>query len=401
MSEWARAPFGDLYAEGSRNGISIPKATRGEGVPMVNMKELFAHDFISDQHTERVPATDDQLRKWGLEDGDLLFGRRSLTLAGAGKISIVKRPPHRAVFESSVIRTRLDRSLASPEFYFYLFKSAPGRQIMETIVEQVAVAGIRSSDLAKLRVPVPPLHEQRRIASVLGALDDLIETERTITDAAIALMNAEFRRRFGNRPLALPVGNLGDVIDCLHSKKPEMVPGGRTLMQLNNIRDDGLIDRGPSYGISDGDYANWSRKLETRPGDLVITNVGRIGAVARVPDDYAVAIGRNMTAIRPGQPEVDGAFLIASLLSRAVRDEIEARTDSGTVMNALNVRSIPMLRLQESTPGERAAFHWVAVPFLQQADASLLSALELSRAHDELLPMLMSGKVHVADVGAA
>lgn len=243
----------------------------------------------------------------------------------------------------------------------------------------------------------PTLDDQRRIASVLGALDDLIETERSLAEAAIALVNAEFTRRFGDRPLSIDAGSLGRVVDCLHSKKPELVSGGRTLMQLNNIRDDGLVDRGPSYGISDSDYANWSRKLETRPGDLVITNVGRIGAVARIPDDYAVAIGRNMTALRPAHPELDGAFLIASFLSSAVRSEIETRTDAGTVMSALNVRSIPHLRLHDSTPDERAEFQQVAAPLLREADGSLASILDLSRARDELLPLLMSGKVRVSE----
>jgi len=252
-------------------------------------------------------------------------------------------------------------------------------------------------DQLELRIDLPDGVEQRRIASVLGALDDLIETERSLAEAAIALVNAEFTRRFGDRPLSIDAGSLGRVIDCLHSKKPELVSGGRTLMQLNNIRDDGLVDRGPSYGISDSDYATWSRKFETRPWDLVITNVGRIGAVARIPDDYAVAIGRNMTALRPALPELDGAFLIASFLSSAVRSEIEARTDAGTVMSALNVRSIPHLRLQDSTPEERTAFHQVASPLLREADASLASILDLSRARDELLPLLMSGKVRVSE----
>lgn len=248
-------------------------------------------------------------------------------------------------------------------------------------------------------IPIPStsLDEQRRIAAVLGALDDLIETERALTQTSVGLVNTEFDRRFGHRPLDVKVAALGAVIDCLHSKKPELVLAGRTLMQLNNIRDDGLVDRYPSYKISEADYMNWSRKLETRPWDLVVTNVGRIGAVARIPDHYAVAIGRNMTAIRPDFPDQDGAFMIASLRSPKVRAEIDAKTDAGTVMSALNVRSIPYVRLHKSTPAERSSFHFVAAPLLRQADESLASAMELSNTRDALLPLLMSGKVRVSE----
>ena len=149
---------------------------------MVNMRELFAHDFLSDQATELVPISPESLAKWRLEDGDLLFGRRSLTLEGAGKCSIVVMPPVPTVFESSLIRVRLDQRRACPRFFFYLFKSRLGRTLIETIVEQVAVAGIRSSDLARLHVPVPPIHVQRQIAGVLGALDDLIEANHRIRE---------------------------------------------------------------------------------------------------------------------------------------------------------------------------------------------------------------------------
>lgn len=207
-------------------------------------------------------------------------------------------------------------------------------------------------------IPIPATSpdEQRRIAGVLGALDDLIETNRATAAQLVELVDAEFERRFGDRELGVAVGELAEVIDCLHSKKPERVAGGRILMQLNNIRDDGMVERGYSYGVSEQDYTNWSRKFQTRAWDLVITNVGRIGAVARIPARYTVALGRNMTGIRPCDPGESGAFLAAALLSPAVREEIEARTDSGTVMNALNVRSIPLLGLQYTTSGSAVRF---------------------------------------------
>src|ERR1041384_4276403 len=98
---WPKLPFGKLYAEPSRNGLTVLKADRGIGFPMVNMRELFAHDYISDQATELVPVPAKALGRWRLQDGDLLFGRRSLTLDGAGKCCLVTAPSQATVFESS------------------------------------------------------------------------------------------------------------------------------------------------------------------------------------------------------------------------------------------------------------------------------------------------------------
>jgi type I restriction enzyme S subunit len=260
----------------------------------------------------------------------------------------------------------------------------------------------KKGDFPKLRFSIPiELDEQRRIAGILGALDDLIEVNRGLIDSQLALVNVEYARRFGNSQLSLPLGSIARVIDCLHSKKPDRVPAANRLLQLSNITNSGLLDLKDLYGISDEDYLRWTKNLETREWDCVITNVGRVGAVARVPQGVRSALGRNMTAIRPESPEADGAFVLASLLSAPVRREISLKTDSGTVMDALNVKNIPSLRLPEVSPESRLEFQNFARPLLQLADALTIEINELEATRDELLPLLMSGRIRVGEESAA
>jgi type I restriction enzyme S subunit len=247
---------------------------------------------------------------------------------------------------------------------------------------------------------MPPLAEQRRIAGVLGALDDLIETNHRLIDRLLGLANAVFLDRFGSRPLGLTVGEIGAVVDCLHSKKPDRVDDGRLYLQLNNILDNGMFSTSSTYLIEDADYAKWTRNLETSAWDCVITNVGRVGAVARIPDGVRAALGRNMTAIRPVDSDVDGAFLLAALLSPPVRREIDFKTDSGTILSALNVRSIAGLRLPSADRDERCEFHQMASPLLLQADALMAENETIERTRAELLPLLLSGRVSVREVAA-
>jgi type I restriction enzyme S subunit len=252
-----------------------------------------------------------------------------------------------------------------------------------------------------MTLTLPPIDEQRRIAEVLGALDDLIEVNRELVENLLATVNVEFERRFGQRELSLRLDALASVIDCLHSKKPDRVTSRHRLLQLSNILDSGQLDVDDIYGISAEDYIRWTKNIETREWDCVITNVGRVGAVARIPAGVAAALGRNMTAIRPKAPEKDGAFILAALLSRPVRREITLKTDSGTVMDALNVKNIPSLRLPEASPGERSEFHAFARPLLQAADSLKNEITETQETRDELLPLLMSGRVRVAEGVAA
>ncbi len=170
-------PFEKLFALPLRNGLTRPKAVRGKGVKMINMGELFAHSRINNVETDRVPFSDNE-NSFLLEPGDLLFARQSLVLAGAGKCSIFMGDDESVTYEGHIIRARINSTIADPFFYYYFFNSPVGRQAVESIVEQVAAAGIRGSDLTKLNVPFPPLLEQRAIAEILGALDDKIELNR-------------------------------------------------------------------------------------------------------------------------------------------------------------------------------------------------------------------------------
>lgn len=177
---WETVPFEELYLVPSRNGVSKPSRVRGSGHKMINMGELFANDRIFDIPMELVPLTDSEKINAKVESGDLLFARQSLIESGAGKCSIVCGVSNLTVFESHIIRVRLNKDIADSLFYYYYFKS--GVSPIRSIVQHSVQAGIKASNLAKLPVILPKLSTQRRIASILSALDEKIEVNNKIND---------------------------------------------------------------------------------------------------------------------------------------------------------------------------------------------------------------------------
>ena len=133
-------PFGELFAETTRNGLTRPKSVRGSGVKMVNMGELFAHPRLCNAEMDRVQVSESEAARFLLKKGDLLFARQSLVLAGAGKCSIFLGDDEPVTFESHVTRVRLNPRLADPSFYFYYLQSHHGRSAITSIVEQGAGA---------------------------------------------------------------------------------------------------------------------------------------------------------------------------------------------------------------------------------------------------------------------
>ena len=290
------------------------------------------------------------------------------------------------------------------------------------------------ADQKRLEITLPPVREQRAIAHILGTLDDKIDLNRRMNETLEAIARALFKSWFvdfdptrakaGARNPGLPkpltdlfpegfedselaeiprgwtvasLGNVCDVIDCLHSKKPARRKSGRPLLQLSNIRDNGLIDMADTYFIDEAAYDQWISRMEASEGACVVTNVGRVGAVAQIPRGFKAALGRNMTGVRCKATFPFPTFIIENLLSEAMRDEMSLKTDSGTILDALNVRNIPGLRFVRATLQVLQRFEQLTRPIRARMEDGLAQSCTLAALRDTLLCKLISGELRVKD----
>ena len=335
----------------------------------------------------------------------------------------------------ALMRPNLDKVDGRFLLYYYLGPEFQGvvreRTIHGSTVERLALV-----EFPKFPLRLPSLREQKAIASILGALDDKIELNLRMNATLEAMARSLFKSWFVDfdpirvkldncQPIGLDkataalfpdsfqeselgpipmgwklttIGDIAAVVDCLHAKKPERCEIGKTFLQLNNIRDDGLLDLSDSYMISKTDYVKWISRMEAVEGDCVITNVGRVGAVAQIPEGIKAALGRNMTGLRPKADFPYPSFLIESLLSGAMRDEIKKKTDAGTILDALNVKSIPTLRVICPTLGILTQFEAIVRPIRKRMEHNLLESRTLDTIRDTLLPKLLSGDVKVSEL---
>ena len=297
-----------------------------------------------------------------------------------------------------------------------------------------SVPHISATQIKEYPFTCPPLPAQRATARILGALDDKIELNRRMNRTLEAMAQAIFKSWFvdfdpvtakadgrapygmdaqtaglipsafdetelGPLPKGWKVGTIGDiavVIDCLHSKKPQRQEGGQIFLQLSNIKDDGLLDLSDIFYVSEEDYRKWVSRLEASEGDCVITNVGRVGAVSQIPPGVKAALGRNMTGIRCKPEYPFPAFLVTCLMSDAMRDEIDINTDTGTILDALNVKNIPSLRFARAPEPILKAFEKVVRPLRVQMETNVANSHTLAAIRDALLPQLLSGEIRVS-----
>jgi type I restriction enzyme S subunit len=184
---------------GTQNGLYKPRDYYAEeGTPIISMAEAFGSPTMESVAKDRVQLTDHEYRAYRLDCGDLLFARRSLVFEGSGKCSMVGVLPEPHVFESSIIRVRLDTSSLEPWFALLFLNSAPGRFQILSATKQVTISGIDAQAVKDIVLLLPPPEEQRAIMAYLdnetGKIDALVakirEGTETLREYRTALISA-------------------------------------------------------------------------------------------------------------------------------------------------------------------------------------------------------------------
>lgn len=363
-----------------------------DGVPVVKIANVkdgrvdrTGLGFVS----ETVAA---QAAKFSLSEGDVL-----LAMTGyVGEMAVVKESDLPLLLNQRVGRCLPVSPLLDKRFMYYALSSSNGRLQLENLGQGSAQANLSAGDFGLVEIPLPPLAEQRAIAGVLGAIDDKIEANRRIVKTAREFIDALFCTAFSDGEINVQLSSLAEVVDCLHTKKPDQALEGKQLLQLSNISDDGFLILGNHYPISLDDYNKWTANIEATEGDVILTNVGRVGALARLPKGVKAALGRNMTAIRARKPS-DALFIFAALNNAQVRRGMKSLIDVGTIMDALNVHAIRRILLPESTVQQRDGFASAVGDLVERAEVAVKESGGLRSLRDTLVPELLSGRLRVKD----
>jgi type I restriction enzyme S subunit len=178
--EWSVRKLADCYQIASRNGLYKKATCYGSGHRMIHMPQMFKGIIIDASEAARVTVDLQELERYGLEEGDILFARRSLNLEGAGLSSLVPHLEEPVTFESSIVRVRVNRDLVVPRFGAEFFRSPRGYSLRRRFIRQVAVSGVSGEDIGHFILPCPDPGEQRRIIATLATQDAallLLESE--------------------------------------------------------------------------------------------------------------------------------------------------------------------------------------------------------------------------------
>lgn len=391
MSGWPTATLGEVAA---KDGFAIgPFGSRMKvkdytdyGARVVRGSNLTDRGAITGDFVFVSNGFADSLGSARLRVGDIVLPHRG----AIGRAALVSTED--MVMSTSLMRVRVDRALAHPQYVVAFLTSRDGVQEILRFASTVGTPGIGQplNSLRQVRIPLPPLEEQARIAGVLGAFDDLIETNRRLARDLMSLMFEQYGVLARDQPLT----TFGTVARLVRDQWKPGSEGPDLYLGLEHFATDGagLSGIGSSSSVQ-------SVSLRFARGDVLYGKLRPyFRKVARPGFDGLCSSEVWVLRAQEGYPQ----SLVHALAHSPRFSEVAMAGSGGTRMPRADWKQVSTLPVPDL--GSSA---------LSQADLDGLEALwrtacelddeshDLARQRDELLPLLMSGKVRVRDMESA
>jgi type I restriction enzyme, S subunit len=255
-----------------------------------------------------------------------------------------------------------------------------------------SVMHLYKDDVGSIRIPLPPLAEQRKIAEILRTWDEAIET------AEAELKAKKERKRWLMEKLLAPAlghGQQGwrsvELGDCFSERSERGQPG---LPLLSITGEYGVVDR-ELIGRRDTSAADKGKYLRIYPGDIGYNTMRMWQGVCGLSNQDGI-VSPAYTILRP-LPGTNAAFMYYLFKYPAMIAKFHSRSQ-GLVKDTLNLKFPAFSKISVNQPDSNLQRHIVSV--LEKADLELSFSekyMEALRTQKRgLMQKLLTGEVRVA-----
>lgn len=414
VCNWGTARLEDICSRITSGGTPRRRTpgyyTDSTGVPWVRTQEL--QDVILHETEEHI--TEEALANSSaklLPAGTLLMAMYAAPTAG--RMAILGRA---MACNQAACAFIFDEERADTRYMFYQLRHS--RPDLHRLANGAAQQNLSARVLRDLEVVLPPLDEQRRIAGALGSLDDLIETNQKLIQDLEATGSLLLEGALP-RDMTRVDGPASDGWDLttLDSGCSVIEAGRRPKGGVAGIRSgvpsigaesvDGLA----SFDFSKvkyvpRDFYEAMKRGRVASGDVLIYKDGgtpgnflpKVGMVGQGFPFDEMSINEHVFRVRVPE-RLSNGYLYFWLRSRRMLDEMH-RAGTGAAIPGINRTAFGSLPLAVP-PADMRESLCRSLDVL--TDSALILATEgrhLTCVRDELLPLLMSGRVRVGDVAA-
>lgn len=333
---WKFKKLGDVC--NFQGGSQPPKSTFSTVYKEGYIRLIQIRDYKSDKHIVFIPK--DKARRFCTED-DVMIGRYGPPvfqilrgLEGAYNVALMKATP--------------DESQLTKDFLFHFLKSPKVQQYVINLSARAAgQTGLNKETIEPYLIPLPPLHEQKRIVAILDEAFEGIDraianTKKNLTNARElfeSYLNVIFTQK-GDGWIEKQLGDIAELIDSLHKTPSYIDEGGFPMVRVTDIKD-GVLNLTNARRVDEATFVEFSKRHTPKLGDIVFSRVGSYGVPALVQSDVLFCLGQNTVFIIP---KIDSQLLYFFLRSPNSQEQIE-KFVAGTTQGTISLRSIKLIRV--------------------------------------------------------
>lgn len=319
-----------------------------------------------------------------------------------------------ACFPDSIVGFIADDSKCSVYFVEYVFRHL--RRRIQREASGSVQDNINLGTLDRLQLSIPPLFEQRRIAAILGALDDKIDLNRRMNQTLETMAHATFKSRFIDFDGALdlveseigPIPEGWEVVPLADTGR--WVSGGTPSKKVAAFWNGDLPwfsakslgplwltdtdDRLTKAGAQAGSRCVPRRSVLFIVRGMSLASEWRIGITTR-----EATLNQDLKAIVDNGRVVPELLLLWLLVNR---ETIRAKADEA----GHGTKRLPteVLHAHAMALPPRAVQEQMAAPLIHllgRIEINLQESATLAELRDTLLPKLISGELRIPDAEAA
>ena len=360
---------------------------------------------IHDDPAEYIAA--DFYEEWMRRGLPQKFDVLITTEAPLGEVAIL-RSEERIALAQRIILLRAKRGEIDPEYLFYALQSDFSQGELRARASGTTVLGIKQSELRQVRIPKFPLPEQKRIAGILSAYDELIENSQRRIKVLETMARNLYREWFvhyrypGHENTPLIPSPLGEIPKGWEVKKlPECVlinpritiprDGEKPFVPMGCLSNEMMI-------ISDIESRTGNSGAKFQNGDTLFARItpclenGKTGFVQFLQDSAAVAFGSTEFIVlrsRTLTPE----FVYCMARSDEFRGVAIKSMSGATGRQRVQEQCFDDYKMAQPPLYLLEQFSVIVEPSFQLIQKLHHQIQNLRKTRDLLLPRLLSGQI--------
>ena len=203
----------------------------------------------------------------------------------------------------------------------------------------------------------------------------------------------------GDIPKGWGVAHIQDVVEGVydgpHATPPEATEGA-VFLGIRNMTGTSL-DMSDVRHIAEADWAQWTRRIEPRAGDIVFSYEATLGYFALLPSGLRCCLGRRLALIRPRVEQGFGSFWFHQFVAPPFQRFLEKHTIPGATVNRIALKDFPSFPVLKPATAIQSSFCERADSIWSLIHSNQIQSERLEKLRDTLLPKLLSGELPVND----